>query len=151
VLLVIIFGAAELIAAYMLYRYSALKQTALQPTGLVSVYLVEKALRIPAFHPVSSVEPAPLFVPDDRLGYTSSPGRHLVSISLGRKTMSFVMTVPQRGERATSYEELARAHSIYVFGDSFVLGWGNNDEQTMPWLLQQRFPDYRVVNLAQDG
>ena len=151
VLLVIIFGAAELIAAYMLFRYGALKQAAFQPTGLASVYLVEKALRIPAFHPVASVDPAPLYVPDERLGYTSSPGRHRVSISLGRKTMSFVMTVPRRGERATSYEELTRPHSIYVFGDSFMLGWGNNDEQSMPWLLQQRFPDYRVVNLAQDG
>ena len=151
VLLVIIFGAAELIAAYMLFRYGALKQVAFQPTGLASVYLVEKALKIPAFHPVASVDPAPLYVPDERLGYISTPGRHRVSISLGRKTLSFVVTVPRPGERATSYEDLSRPHSIYVFGDSFMLGWGNNDEHTMPWLLQQRFPDYRVVNLAQDG
>jgi hypothetical protein len=146
VLFVIIFGAAELIAAYMLFRYGALKQAAFQPTGLASVYLVEKALRIPAFHPVASVDPAPLYVPDERLGYTSSPGRHRVSISLGRKTLSFVVTVPRPGERATSYDALSRPHSIYVFGDSFMLGWENNDEHTMPWLLQQRF-----LNLAQDG
>lgn len=151
VLLVIILGAAELIAAYMLFRAGALKQTALEPTGLASVYLMEKALRIPVFHPTASVAPAPLFVPDERLGYVSNPGRHRVSISLGRKTMSFVLTVPRRGERATSYDELSRPHSIYVFGDSFILGWGNNDEHSMPWLLQQRFPEYRVVNLAQDG
>src|SRR5215469_4319824 len=123
VLLVIIFGAAEMIAAYMLFRYGALKQAAFQPTGLASVYLVEKALRIPAFHPVESVDPTPLYVPDERLGYVSTPGRHRVSITVGRKTLSFVMTVPRPGERATSYKDLSRPHNMYVFGDSFILGW----------------------------
>lgn len=151
VLVVIVLGAAELIAAYMLFRAGALKQAAFQPAGLASVYLMEKALRVPIFHPTASVAPAPLFVPDERLGYVSTPGRHRVSFSLGGKTMSFVLTVPRPGERMTSYDELPRPHRMYVFGDSFMLGWGNNDEHSMPWLLQQRFPDYRVVNLAQDG
>src|SRR6516162_9866034 len=132
VLLVIIFGAAELIAAYMLFRYGALKQAAFQPTGLASVYLVEKALRIPAFHPVASVDPSPLYVPDERLGYVSTPARHRVSNSLGRKTFSFFITVLRAGERATSYEDLSRPHSIYVFGDSFIHGLGNFVEHTMP-------------------
>ena len=101
VLLIIILGGAELVAAYMLFRYGVLKQIAFQPTGLASVYLVEKALGIPVFHPVATVNPSPLYVPDERLGYTSSPGRYRISNSLGRKTMSFVMTVPQRGERAS--------------------------------------------------
>jgi len=40
VLLFIIFGAAELIPAYMLFRVGALHQSAFQPTGLASVYLL---------------------------------------------------------------------------------------------------------------
>jgi hypothetical protein len=151
VLLVIILGAAELIAAYMLFRVGALHQSAFQPTGLASIYLMEKALKIPTFRPVSSVEPAPYLVPDERLGYVSTPGRHRVSTSVGRKTLSFIVTVPRTGERATTYVDVSRSHDMYVFGDSFMLGWGNNDEHTMPWLLEQRFSDYRVVNLAQIG
>ncbi len=151
VLLAVILGAAELIAAYMLFRYGAMREEAFQPKGLASLYLVEKALNLPIFRQSSSVEPAPLYMPDEVLGYVSTPGRHRVSISVEGKVMSFVMTVPRPGERATGYADRPRAHHIYVFGDSFVLGWGNNDEQTMPWLLQQRFPDYTVVNLAQNG
>jgi hypothetical protein len=149
--LAIVLVAAELMAAYLLFRYSAAEQTALHPTGLASVYLVEKTLKIPLFRQVSRVEPAPLYVADERLGYVATPGRHRITISVGKKSLSFVMTVPRAGERSTGYIDTPRARSIYVFGDSFVLGWVNNDEQTMPWLLQQRFPDYRVVNLAQNG
>jgi len=150
-LLVIVLGTAELIAAYLLFRVDALHQTAFQPTGLASIYLIEKALGIPTFRPVSTVAPAPFLVPDERLGYISTPGRHRVSTAVGGKTLSFIITVPRAGERATSYADVSRPHDMYVFGDSYILGWGNNDEHSMPWLLQQRFGDYRVVNLAQIG
>jgi hypothetical protein len=74
-LLAIVLVAAELMAAYLLFRYSAADQTSLQPTGLASVYLVEKTLKIPLFRQVSHVEPAPLYVADDRLGYVSTAPR----------------------------------------------------------------------------
>lgn len=45
----------------------------------------------------------------------------------------------------------ASADSIWIFGCSFTYGMGLNDEDTFPWVLQERFPDYRVVNFGQCG
>ena len=40
---------------------------------------------------------------------------------------------------------------IWIFGDSVTYGWSVNDEETFPWLLQQKFPDYEVVNFGVQG
>jgi hypothetical protein len=33
-------------------------------------------------------------------------------------------------------------------GDSSMFGWGLNDEQTIPWLIQARVPNFEVINLS---
>ncbi len=40
---------------------------------------------------------------------------------------------------------------IWIFGDSVTYGWSVNDEETFPWLLQEKFPDYEVVNFGVQG
>jgi hypothetical protein len=35
---------------------------------------------------------------------------------------------------------------IWLFGCSFTHGWSLNDEETYPWVLQERLPMYEVVN-----
>jgi hypothetical protein len=112
---------------------------------------VKKALNISPFHSIESLDSPPLYEIDDQLGYTTRPGKHRVAISVGSKTYRFSVTVPQRGLRATAYQQEDRPMAIYAFGESFMFGWGNNDEQTIPWLLQQKFPQYKVLNLAQNG
>jgi hypothetical protein len=55
------------------------------------------------------------------------------------------------GSRATSYLPHRANRHLYIFGDSVTWGWPNEDEETFAWLLQQRLPDYSVVNFAQNG
>jgi hypothetical protein len=141
----------ESFSSLFLFRYYSATELAFNPTGSASVYLAKKALNISPFHSIDSVDPPPLYEIDDHLGYTTSPGKHRVAISVGSKTYRFSVTVPRRGLRATGYHQEDRPIAIYAFGDSFIFGWGNNDEQTLPWLLQQKFPQYTVLNLAQNG
>jgi hypothetical protein len=141
----------ESLSSLFLFRYYSANQLPLYPTGLASVFLADKAFDISPFHSVESVDRPPLYDIDDQLGYTTNPGKYRISISVGARTYQFHVTVPQRGLRATGYRQSDAGAAMYVFGDSFIFGWGNNDEQTMPWLLQQKFPQYRIVNLAQNG
>jgi hypothetical protein len=141
----------EALSSLFLFRYYSATELAFYPTGSASIYLVKKALNISPFHSIESLDSPPLYEIDDQLGYTTRPGKHRVAISVGSKTYRFSVTVPQRGLRATAYQQEDRPMAIYAFGESFMFGWGNNDEQTIPWLLQQKFPQYKVLNLAQNG
>jgi hypothetical protein len=40
---------------------------------------------------------------------------------------------------------------IWIFGCSFTQGWTLEDNQTYPWLLQDRLKDYEVVNFGVAG
>ncbi|HVS80572.1 MAG TPA: hypothetical protein VHE60_02430 [Pyrinomonadaceae bacterium] len=37
---------------------------------------------------------------------------------------------------------------IWIFGCSLTHGWSLNDEQTYPWLVQEKLPGYEVVNFG---
>jgi hypothetical protein len=52
---------------------------------------------------------------------------------------------------ADGYETPRAKEEIWLFGCSFTHGWSLNDEQTYPWLLQERFPEYEVVNFGVSG
>jgi hypothetical protein len=82
---------------------------------------------------------------------------HLVStIDIRHQTgylHSFKVTIDESGNRTTSFtpELFNGKKEIWVFGDSFVLGFGNNDETTFPFFLQRFLPDFRIVNYASNG
>lgn len=143
--------ALELLSSAFLYRYYAATEQPFVPRGSSSIYLIKKAFKIPIVYSVQSVDPQPLYILDQRLGYTTHRGRYKVAFTAAGKTYRFNFTAPQDGVRLTNHFRKNSDRSIYVFGDSIILGWGNNDEQTMPWLLQGKFPDYNVINLAQNG
>ena len=54
------------------------------------------------------------------------------------------------GQRITSAHP-PNAPIIIAAGCSFTFGHGINDEDTWPWLLQEQFPDYRVMNVGVMG
>lgn len=139
----------EAFSALFLFRYFAAIDYFLYPSGFSTAFLIKKATR--RLHTVVSSEPSPLFIPDKELGYTTIPGRYRVRFALDGESLLFTLTVSKPGIRATAYTKHLQGRSMYVFGDSFILGWGNNDEHSVPWLLQQKFPSYDVVNLAQAG
>lgn len=141
----------EVFSATFLFRYFAFTARPFLPVGSATVYLVKKAVGVPLYTEVQTVYPQPLYVADEVIGYTTLPGRYKVGFRILEQTYYFNFTVPERGVRLSSYAPAHNSRSIYIFGDSFVLGWGNNDEQTIAWLLQQRLADYDIFNLAQGG
>ncbi len=97
--------------------------------------------------------PEPFFVRDEVLGYSAREGLYRF-IHSGKKKGRFVVnvTVLEDGSRATSYAgaNLDAQRRIYIFGDSYIWGWGVNDQHTFAWLLQDKLgDDYRVYNFAQ--
>jgi hypothetical protein len=86
------------------------------------------------------------------LGYSHIPGRFTVTLGTG---YSFKVTHLPNTLRIThpldGYEIPREKEEIWIFGCSFTYGWGLNDEQTYPWLLQERFPAYELVNFGVSG
>ncbi|MDD5218590.1 MAG: SGNH/GDSL hydrolase family protein, partial [Candidatus Omnitrophica bacterium] len=86
------------------------------------------------------------------LGYSLIPGEFTVMLPRG---YSFKATHLADGARIThplaTYGELPKKKEIWVFGCSFTYGWSLNDDETYPWLLQEQFPDYEVVNFGNLG
>ena len=86
------------------------------------------------------------------LGYTHIPGEFTVTLPSGYQ---FEVTHLPNTRRIThplsTYAEGEQKAEIWVFGGSFTHGWTLNDEETYPWLLQERFPDYEVVNFGVSG
>jgi hypothetical protein len=87
------------------------------------------------------------------LGYASLPGEF--TVTLRRTNYSFHVTNLSNGLRVThplaSYNPASHKPEIWLFGCSFTYGWTLNDEQSYPWLLQERLPEYEVVNYSFTG
>lgn len=103
-----------------------------------------------------SFSPKSMYVPDAYLGFTSIPGSYTVALKNKSETSkyhSFTVTIDEHGHRITSFapELFEGKMEIWIFGDSFTFGWGNNDETTSPFFLQQLLPNFRVVNYADIG
>jgi len=66
---------------------------------------------------------------------------------------TFVSSVDREGRRLARPDPTVRkaGKKIWIFGDSWVFGWGVNDDQTFPWLLQQSLPNVEVTNFALNG
>lgn len=78
---------------------------------------------------------------------------------------SFIITLPDGYSfKATHLENTLRAthpprdsvlvqnrEQIWIFGCSYTHGWSLDDEQTYPWLLQQKLPKNEVVNFGVGG
>lgn len=83
------------------------------------------------------------------LGYANIPGEFKVTLFDG---YSFTVTNLPNTLRIThplsTYGEYGKKAEIWIFGCSFANGWSLNDQETFPWLLQERFPHYEVVNFG---
>jgi hypothetical protein len=92
------------------------------------------------------------FVKDPTLGYRQIAGAFAVTLG-GEYT--FRVTHLANGLRIThSLDDSDRPNKkeeIWIFGCSITHGWSLNDEETYPWLIQERFPEYEVVNFGVEG
>jgi hypothetical protein len=91
-----------------------------------------------------------------------SEGLHRVDAKLGWKKQEGQFRIERFGReievshwpaerRATSAEPVARARQILVLGGSFAYGLGLSDDETFPWMMQQRDWRFEWLNLATSG
>ncbi len=142
---------AEVLSAYVLYRHFANLHKELLPEGSAAEMLVLGSInKARGLHPqpIISVNHGPLFDSDPALGFVMRPGYFRLEEELRGVTHYFDVTLDQHGDRITSYEPRNCTHRILMAGDSGFFGWGLNDEETIPWEVQERLPDIQVVNLS---
>ena len=87
------------------------------------------------------------------LGYSHIAGKFTVTLGDG---YSFKVTHLPNTLRIThplnTYgQEDLQKEEIWIFGCSFTHGWSLNDQETYPWFIQQRFPEYEVINFGVSG
>jgi hypothetical protein len=115
--------------------------------------LRRKGLRPWTFRPDFISETPGTYIRDhSTLGYLTQPGEFRF-IQPG-SAFTFKITHLSNGLRIThplkTYSGKDKKE-IWIFGCSFTQGWTLNDEETYPWLLQEKFPDYEVVNFGVAG
>lgn len=151
--LIVIAGltSLELISSYVLFRYYAHSHKSLFPKGSATSLLVSGTInKVRGKHPapVVSIDHGPLFDANESLGYSLHSGRYHIKEELDERSHMFDLTVTDMGTRATSYVPNQSTRRIFMAGDSSMFGWGLNDEETIPWLIQARLPKFEVINLS---
>lgn len=90
-----------------------------------------------------------LFTPHPTRGYAQLPGTFVVTM---RDGYSFTITHLPSGLHithplATSTDTRSKPE-IWIMGCLFTHGWSLNDQETYPWLLQDRLLEYEVVQMG---
>lgn len=103
--------------------------------------------------PDIQVEPGgKYFQKDTELGYTLLPGKFNVTI---KEKLSFVTTHRKDTLRITHPVEqdadFVGKEKIWILGCSITHGWCLNDNETYPWLLQEKIPQYEIINFGVSG
>lgn len=124
--------------------------------GLLGAELIARMQGLTPWKPVDvqvRVEPGNhFFAKHPTLGYTHIPGEFRVTL---RDAYTFKVTHMANSLRATqpaaTYQDRPPEDEIWIFGCSFTHGWALSDEETYPWLVQQEFPEFEIVNWGVSG
>lgn len=125
----------------------------------LSATSAEIVLRVAGYKPWKienadvAVEPkGNFFTKDSELGYKHLPGKFKVTLN---GNYSFNATHLNNSLRITqplnSYNQFSTKPEIWIFGCSFTYGWSLNDSETYAWLLQEKLPQYEIVNFGVNG
>lgn len=89
-----------------------------------------------------------LHQPDPELGWVLAPGpiqfHHRLADQQGVVQYDVVYSI-ENGQRKASDREQS-GDGVIAAGCSFTFGHALNDQDTWPWLLQEKLPGYHVVN-----
>ena len=93
-----------------------------------------------------------LYRKDEILGFANKPGRFVIAKGHYQITMTHLADSLRITRPLDTYNHPRPFKgAIWIFGCSFTHGWSLDDTQTYPWLLQERFPDFDVVNFGVGG
>ena len=93
-----------------------------------------------------------LTAPDPVLGFTYLPGRFKVTFDDGDSWVLTHRLDSLRIARPVDADDAFRGRpGVWIFGCSFVHGWGLNDTETLPWKVQARLPGFDVTNFGVGG
>jgi hypothetical protein len=122
---------------------------------VASLVIAEIVVRQKGFVPwiipqpfLSMEPPGDYLVPDATVGYLLKPGTITIALP---GPFSFKMNHLSSGLRIThpaNFKPEEPSKEIWIFGCSLTHGWSLNDEETYPWLLQEKFRNYEVVNFG---
>jgi hypothetical protein len=119
--------------------------------------VVELALRVsgrlgPVPRAVITVHPDGRYQePDPQLGFRPLPGRLDFVFGNGDRWTLTNLDDRTRVTRPIAAGGPRSSGGVWLFGCSFVQGWGLNDDETAAWKLQQALPSYDVVNFGVGG
>lgn len=117
------------------------------------VLLTEAGLRFLAYRPYQSTDfsiksqPAFWLIPDSSLGFALNPGSYEVTIN---SKLRFKTDHGKNGERELPLIGLS-LYDLGFFGCSFTYGWGLNNDECYPALLQSKIPNIQIKNHAVPG
>ena len=122
---------------------------------LVALFVIsEIGLRLKGFVPKDSskksllhVEPNDMVAIDSVLGFKLKPGRY----KLQQATTEYSVTIDSSGHRISTHNsagsDTLKPEFIFLGGPS-IFGHGVNDDETCPFFLQSRLPQFNVRNMA---
>jgi len=116
---------------------------------LITLICLELGLRLLGHAPFSPTLNRNLkFIEADSLkGWIHVPGNYQFVVNHWGDTMNF--TINKERNRITKTNPMSdKSEKILLIGGSFIMGMGLNDEQTLGWKLQQKFPDIDIKNLG---
>jgi hypothetical protein len=142
--------ALESLSSYVIFRKVARHGS--HPKRLATVELIRQLYyRVAGRKIVFSADHGPLFFPEATYGYAAHPGHYEIIEDFDGQRHRFSLTIDEAGQRISSYYPQHRPRRIIFGGDSGIFGWGLNDQETVPWLLQARLPTYEVLNWSLTG
>lgn len=137
---------------------SAVYWLSLIVVGVAAAEIVARQLPLWQFHKkIQRVQVEPdvaLMTLDDRYGLVASTGRFDIELEPG---YAFTVTVNEEHLRIIPSSPLPPQHEahesdeVWLYGCSFVWGWGVDDDETYAWQLQQALPDCLITNFASFG
>lgn len=121
---------------------------------IVAFALAEIALRVTGIAParyltIDLSEPT-MHEPHKVLGWKGIEGSYVLPpYAAGGSEFKFSLLA--RGDRRTRKDGAATGQEVVFVGGSFTQGWAIGDEETFAWKLQERFPNYDVLNFGTGG
>lgn len=128
--------------------------------ALLLFTVIEGVLRLRGHRPYSLEETRPtilvtpggkFFQKDVLLGYRHLPGHFNIELQDGFSFQAMHDSTTLRVTAPLDMAETSGKPEIWLFGCSFTYGWSVSDEQTFPWILQQKYPQFKFVNFGVNG